>query len=162
MIPGMYEIISTAKHAARHSTAQHGIVPRRMEGHSDARYLTALRCWAELRRAKLSSAGTWYGDTSWSEKRKRWRKIPNKSRTVPQVMEGGGVQVGGPERLEMHQPSPLGRKTKLSRSIYECDTRFRDNAISNASLDTLRRRDTYCCSAMLPGVYSIYTRTKEG
>ena len=29
--------------------------------------------------------------------------------------EGGGVQVGGLERSGMHQPSPLGEKTKIVR-----------------------------------------------
>ena len=35
----------------------------------------------------------------------------NNGRTVPHVVEGGGVLVGGPERPGMHQPSTL-RKTQ--------------------------------------------------
>ena len=36
-----------------------------------------------------------------------------KSRTVPQVMKGGGVQVEGPERRAMHQPSTCSNNVKM-------------------------------------------------
>ena len=44
-------------------------------------------------------------------------EIKEKLETVlPHEMEGGGVQVGGPERRGMHQPSPLRKNTKISSS----------------------------------------------
>ena len=35
-----------------------------------------------------------------------------KSWTVPNIMKGGVVEVGGPERPRMHQPSTLNKKCK--------------------------------------------------
>ena len=51
MIPGMYEGVSAAKHAARHSSTQHRTVPHRTAGHGTARRgvaEVALRCAPEL------------------------------------------------------------------------------------------------------------------
>ena len=47
----------------------------------------------------------------------RWSKKSKKSWAVPQVMDGGGVQVRPPEMLEMHQPSTFSRKMKIIVSI---------------------------------------------
>ena len=45
----MYEVVSTAQHAARHTTAQHRTVPHaRARPHHTAEHGTARRCSAEL------------------------------------------------------------------------------------------------------------------
>ena len=44
MIPGLYKIVSAAKHAARQSTAQQRTVPHRTTGHGTARHRTAPPC----------------------------------------------------------------------------------------------------------------------
>ena len=46
-------------------------------------------------------------------------EIKKKNWTVPQVLEGGGVQLGGLERPGMCQPSSLEKETKISSSTAE-------------------------------------------
>ena len=47
-----------------------------------------------------------------------------KAEMVPQVIDGGGVEVGPPEMRGRCQPSPLRKKIKVSKSMYLVDVLF--------------------------------------
>ena len=51
-------------------------------------------------------------------KKKKEKNKSKRSWTLPQVIEGGGVQVGGLGRPGMYQPNPLRRKATISKPMH--------------------------------------------
>ena len=70
--------------------------------------------------------------------RKRRRKESKNSWTVPRLMEGGGVKVGGLERPGVYHPNPLRKNIKINKCIWEKRT---DNPNVGDVSCNIRRRN---------------------